>query len=162
VGAPVWPEAVERVASFLRGAAVDATVQEFPEGTPTAEEAARAAGCRLDQIVKSLVFVCDGAYVLALVPGDGRADEAKVAAALGAREARVARGREVVEATGFEPGGVAPFPTTAVVAVVLDRTLLQHAVVWIGAGSPAHMASIAPADLRRLARARSADLVARR
>jgi Cys-tRNA(Pro) deacylase len=157
-----WPDPVERVASFLREAAVEATVQEFPEGTPTAEEAARAAGCRLDQIVKSLVFVCDGAYVLVLVPGDGRADEKKVAAAVGAADVRVARAPEVLEATGFAAGGVAPFPTTAVVAVVIDRMLLQHPVVWIGAGSPAHMASIAPADLRRLARARTADLVARR
>jgi prolyl-tRNA editing enzyme YbaK/EbsC (Cys-tRNA(Pro) deacylase) len=157
----VWPEPVERVASFLREAAVDATVQEFSEGTPTAEAAARAAGCRLEQIVKSLVFVCDGSYVLALVPGDRRADPAKVAAAVGADAARVARAAEVAAATGFEPGAVAPFPVPAVAATVLDRTLLQHGVVWIGAGSPAHMASLSPADLRRLARARSADLVAR-
>ena len=62
----MWPESVERVSSFLRAAAVNARVQEFPEGTPTAQEAARAAGCELGQIVKSLVFVCDGVYVLAL------------------------------------------------------------------------------------------------
>ncbi len=157
----MWPEPVQRVSSFLASAAVDATVQEFPEGTPTAEEAARAVGCRLEQIVKSLVFVCDGEYVLALVPGDRRADEAKVAAAAGATSARVARAEEVRAATGFEPGAVAPFPSEVTV-VVMERTLLQHGVVWIGAGSPAHMAALAPVDLERLARARTADLVARR
>jgi len=157
----MWPEPVQRVSSFLERAAVDATVQEFPEGTPTAEEAARAAGCRLEQIVKSLVFVCEGEYALALVPGDRRADEAKVAAAAGAASARVARAEEVLAATGFEPGAVAPFPSD-VTAVVMERTLLQHMVVWIGAGSPAHMAALSPVDLQRLARARPADLVARR
>ena len=156
-----WPEPVERVSSFLAAAAVDATIQEFPEGTPTAEAAAKAAGCRLEQIVKSLVFVCDGAYVLALVPGDRRADETKVAAAAGAAEARVARAPEVQAATGFAPGAVAPFPH-ANAAVLMERTLLQHGVVWIGAGSPAHMAALAPADLQRLARAQAADLVAQR
>ena len=156
-----WPEPVQRVSSFLAAAAVDATVQEFPEGTPTAEAAAKAAGCRLEQIVKTLVFVCDDAYVLALVPGDRKADEAKLAAATGAANVRVARGTEVLDATGFEPGAVAPFPHTGA-AAVMERTLLQHNVVWIGAGSPAHMASLAPADLQRLARARSADVVARR
>ena len=95
-----FPEPVERVASFLRVAAVDATIQEFPEGTPTAEEAARAAGCKLEQIVKTLVFVADGEYVLALVPGDRRADERKIADEMEAREVRVARGREVLDATG--------------------------------------------------------------
>jgi Cys-tRNA(Pro) deacylase len=156
-----FPEPVERVASFLRVAAVDATIEEYSVGTPTAEDAARAAGCKLEQIVKTLVFVCDGEYVLALVPGDRRADERKIAAEMGAREVRVARRDEVVDATGFEPGAVAPFPRRDVVAALIERTLLQHSEVWIGAGSAAHMAMIAPADLQRLAGARTADLVAR-
>jgi prolyl-tRNA editing enzyme YbaK/EbsC (Cys-tRNA(Pro) deacylase) len=157
----MWPEPVQRVSSFLARAAVDASIHEFPDGTPTAEDAARAAGCRLEQIVKSLVFVCDGEYVLALVPGDRRADEAKVAAAAGASSARVARADEVLAATGFGPGAVAPFPSEVAV-VVMERTLLQHAVVWVGAGSPAHMASLSPVDLERLSRARTAELVTRR
>jgi prolyl-tRNA editing enzyme YbaK/EbsC (Cys-tRNA(Pro) deacylase) len=157
----MWPEPVQRVATHLAAAAVEATIQEFSEGTPTAEAAAQAAGCRLDQIVKSLVFVCDDSYVLALVPGDRRADAVKVAAAARAQEARVAKADEVVAATGFEPGAVAPFPTSAA-AVYMERTLLQHGVVWIGAGSPAHMASLSPGDLQQVAGARTADLVARR
>ena len=155
----MWPEPVERVARELRAAAIEATVQEFPEGTPTAEAAANAVGCGLDQIVKSLVFVADGAYVLAMVPGDRRADEARVAAAAGAGEIRVARGREVLEATGFEPGGVAPFPLAAVEEVFIEPALLQHDKVWIGAGSPTHMAGLAPGELLRLSGARTADLV---
>jgi len=155
----VWPEPVERVARELRAAAIEATVQEFPEGTPTAESAANAVGCRLDQIVKSLVFVCDGAYVLAMVPGDRRADERRVAEVAEASEVRVARAAEVVEATGFEPGGVAPFPLAAIEDVFIERTLLQHSRVWIGAGSPAHMAGLAPGELQRLSGARTADLV---
>jgi Cys-tRNA(Pro) deacylase len=158
----VWPESVERVSSFLRAAAVDARVQEFPEGTPTARAAARAVGCELGQIVKSLVFVCDGSYVLALVPGDGRADEKRVATAAEARRVRVARAQEVENATGFAPGAVAPFPQRAVRRTLIDRSLLRHEVVWIGAGSPAHMAAIAPADLQRLAEARPCDLLERR
>ena len=157
----MWPESVQRVSAVLSAAAVDARVQEFPEGTPTADAAARAVGCELAQIVKSLVFVCDGVYVLALVPGDARADERKVAEAAGARRVRVARAPEVENATGFAPGAVAPFPQRAVARTLMEAALLQHDVVWIGAGSPAHMAAIAPADLQRLARARAYELVAR-
>ncbi|HKI91111.1 MAG TPA: YbaK/EbsC family protein, partial [Gaiellaceae bacterium] len=73
-----WPEPVERVAATLREAVVEARLEEFPQGTPTAAAAAEAVGCELSQIVKSLVFVCDGRPVLALVPGDRRADPAKV------------------------------------------------------------------------------------
>ena len=88
-----WPDPVERVSAVLRAAAVEARIEEFTEGTPTARDAAKAVGCDLSQIVKSLVFVCDGAFVLALVPGDRRADEAAVGAAVSAELVRVARPR---------------------------------------------------------------------
>jgi prolyl-tRNA editing enzyme YbaK/EbsC (Cys-tRNA(Pro) deacylase) len=156
-----WPEPVERVSSFLRAAAVDSRVEEFSEGTPTAKDAARVVGCELGQIVKSLVFVCDGAYVLALVPGDRRANEAAIGRAVGAAEVRVAKADEVVRATGFEPGAVAPFPSRAVTETLMDRGLLGHELLWVGAGSPSHMAALPPADLQRLARARVFDLSAR-
>ena len=153
-----WPESVERVAAVLRERAVDARLEEFPEGTPTAAAAAKAVGCERAQIVKSLVFVCDGLPVLALVPGDRRADAAKVAAAAGAGYARTAKPEEVVAATGFEPGGVAPFPAPGVTKILLDRELLKQDLVWIGAGSDRHMAGLAPLDLARLTQAEPADL----
>lgn len=153
-----WPEPVERVAQVLRRAGVDARVEEFAEGTPTADAAAKAVGTSRAQIVKSLLFVCDGRPTLALVPGDRRADEAKVAAAAGGRRARVARADEVLAATGFEPGGVAPFPAPGVSQVLIAEELLAHDRVWIGAGSERHMAGLSPFDLVHLARARPADL----
>jgi prolyl-tRNA editing enzyme YbaK/EbsC (Cys-tRNA(Pro) deacylase) len=64
----------------------------------------------------------------------------------------------VVEATGFEPGGVAPFPHRAVALTLIDRALLQHEVVWIGAGTASHMAALAPLEVARLAGARPVDL----
>ncbi|HWB22781.1 MAG TPA: YbaK/EbsC family protein [Gaiellaceae bacterium] len=148
--------------AYLRGAAVDANVQEFPAGTLTAQAAATAIGCDLRQIVKSLVFVCEGANILALVPGDQRADETKVAAAAGVTAVRIASADEVLAATGFEPGSVAPFPQRAIWRAFIERTVLQHKKVWIGAGSSMHMAVLAPSDLQRLARANAADLTVRR
>ena len=153
-----WPEPVERVAAVLRRRAVDARLEEFIEGTTTAEDAARAVGCGKSQIVKTLVFVVDGRTVLALLPGDRRADASKLATAVGGTHARVAGRDEVLAATGFEPGGVAPFPAPHVSAVVLDRELLRHDTVWIGAGTPRHVAGLSPVDLTRVAGAEIADL----
>jgi prolyl-tRNA editing enzyme YbaK/EbsC (Cys-tRNA(Pro) deacylase) len=154
-----WPEPVERVSSFLRDAGAEARIEEFPDGTPTAADAAAAVGCGLDQIVKSLVLLCDGRAVVALVPGDRRGDPAKVALAAGAESARVASPEEVEETTGFAPGAVAPFPLPRVETVFLDRTLLRHPIVWAGAGSPRHVVGLAPGELVRLARARPVDVV---
>lgn len=154
-----WPEPVERVASFLRQGGVEARVEEFQAGTPTAEDAARAVGCKLEQIVKSLVFDCDGSPLVVLVPGDRRADSGKIARAAGCGRARIAGPETVRTATGFEPGAVAPFPLPHVSRVLVDRQLLVHDRVWIGAGSPTHMATLSPADLVRLAKAEPMDAV---
>jgi prolyl-tRNA editing enzyme YbaK/EbsC (Cys-tRNA(Pro) deacylase) len=150
---------VQRVSSFLRDAGADARIEEFSTGTPTAADAAAAVGCGLDEIVKSLVFVCDGRVVVALVPGDRRGDPAKVARAAGGESARIANADEVEQATRFEPGAVAPFPLPGVETVLIERTLLRHPTVWAGAGSPRHMVALAPVELARLARARPLDLV---
>ncbi len=156
---PSWPEPVERVAAFLREAGAEARLEEFESGTPTAEDAARAAGCTLGQIVKSLVLVCEGQPVLTLVPGDRRADTAKIALAAGSSSARIAKADEVELATGFRPGAVAPFPLPDIERVFVDRTLLGQDLVWVGAGSPAHMAALRPAELVRLTRAQPIDAV---
>jgi Cys-tRNA(Pro) deacylase len=153
-----WPEPVERVAAVLRERGVDARLEEFPDGTATAAAAAAAVGCETAQIVKSLVFICDGGPVLALVPGDSRADTDKVAAAAGARYARVASLDEVRSATGFEPGAVAPFPSSAVTRIFVDRELLRHATVWAGAGSEHHVVGLSPLDVVRLTKGEVADL----
>ena len=158
-GSSTWPEPVERVSAALRAGGAEARIEEFPEGAHTAEEAAAAIGCELRRIVKSLLFDCDGSWVLVLLPGDRRADQEKVARATSANRARVAGAAQVRDATGFEPGAVAPFPLPKVESVFIERTMLGQPVVWIGAGSESHMAALSPAELVRLSRARSVDVV---
>ena len=118
-----WPEPVERVAAYLREAGAEARLEELDSGTATAEDAAKAAGCTLEQIVKAIVVMCDGKPVVALVPGSRRADLDKIARAVGAAKAKIARPAEVEEATGFSPGAVAPFPLPNVERVLIDQTL---------------------------------------
>src|SRR5262249_20491812 len=154
-----WPEEVERVAAFLRESGTESRLEEFAEGTPTAEDAAKAVGCELSQIVKSLVFDCDGRSILVMVPGDRRADRAKIADAADCSNARIAGADQVRDATGYEPGAVAPFPLRQIETVFVDRSLLGHPIVWIGAGSERHMAALAPTELMRLAHAEPMDAV---
>lgn len=154
-----WPPDVERVAAFLRGVGAEARIEEHVRGTPTAEDAADAVGCTLGQIVKSLVLLCDGAPVVALVPGDRRADTGKIAGITGARRTAVATAEQVIALTGWAPGGVAPFPLPEVSAVLVERTLLRHRRVFAGAGSDRHLVRLTPVELVRLTRGRTADLV---
>jgi prolyl-tRNA editing enzyme YbaK/EbsC (Cys-tRNA(Pro) deacylase) len=153
------PAPVERVAAVLRAATIEARLEEFPAGTPTAQEAAKAAGCELGQIVKSLLFACDGRWALVMVPGDRRADRVKIAASAGCERVKTAGPADVARVTGFEAGAVAPFVAGEIDVVLMERSLLSHDVVWVGAGSTRHMAALAPTDLVRLTRARTVDVV---
>ena len=152
------PEPVDRVSAFLRDSGAEARVQQFPEGTHTAQDAADAVGCELAQIVKSLVFVCDGKPVVALVPGDRRGDSEKIAVAVEASSAKVAKPDEVETATGFAPGAVPPFPLPDAVVVLMDSAFFRHPIVWAGAGSAQHVLGMAPSELARIARARPLDV----
>jgi prolyl-tRNA editing enzyme YbaK/EbsC (Cys-tRNA(Pro) deacylase) len=148
---------VDRVVSAAteRGLTVD--VRRFPEGTKTAQDAARAVGCDVGQIVKSLVFVADGEPFLALTSGSNRADQAKLAAVLGAEHVRRADAEEARAATGFGIGGTPPFGHPRPLRVLVDRDLLLHNEVWVAAGTPDSVFALTPDDLMRAAGAEPAE-----
>ena len=154
-----FPESVERVAAFLLAAGAEARIEELGADTATAAAAAEAVGVDQAAIVKSLVALCDDRPVVALIPGDRRADEGKLASAAGASSVRFARAREVSDLTGFAPGAVAPFPLPRVERVLIEKTLLARDDLWVGAGSTRHLAVLPAAELVRLTKAVPADLV---
>jgi len=135
-------------------------VVRFPTGTRTAEDAARAVGCRVAQIVKSLVFVVDGDPVVALLSGTDRLEPARLAAAMRATHVRRADGDEVRAATGYAIGGVPPLGHTGQLPVLIDEHLLLEPEVWAAAGLPDAVFRVAPEALERAARARRASLAA--
>lgn len=147
------------VERFLRDAerlGLSLQVREFPEGTRTAEDAARAIGCAVGQIVKSLVFVAGTEPFLALTSGPNRADVARLTDLVG-RSVRQANAEEARGATGFSIGGTPPFGHPRPLRVFLDRDLLGHDEVWAAAGTPSSVFPIAPGDLIRAAGAEPAD-----
>ena len=148
----------QRVADAGRRAGLELEIRQFPEGTRTADDAARAIGCTVAQIVKSLVFMADERPILALVSGADRVDTARLAAATGATATRRASGDEARSATGFSIGGVPPFGHGSSLTVLVDPGLLEHDVVWAAAGLPDAVFPIAPDDLVRVSGARVAPL----
>jgi prolyl-tRNA editing enzyme YbaK/EbsC (Cys-tRNA(Pro) deacylase) len=150
--------AEERFRAAAVAAGLDVTIQRFPEGTRTAEDAARAVGCAVGQIVKSLVFLADGRPVVALVSGANRLDTARLATALQATTVERADGDAVRDATGYAIGGVPPFGHARPLPVLMDRGLLAHDVVWAAAGRPDAVFAVSPAALEQASGALVADL----
>lgn len=148
---------IDRVVAAGAGLGVTVEPRRFPEGTKTARDAARAIGCDVAQIVKSLVFLADGQAFLALTAGSNRADTARLAAVLGAGEVRRADAEEARAATGFGIGGTPPFGHPSPLRVVIDRDLLAHDEVWAAAGTPDAVFPLTPDDLVRASGGEVAD-----
>lgn len=129
----------------------DPEIEEFPEGTKTAADAADAVGCSVAQIVKSIVLVADGEAVIVLTAGDNRVDTDALATELGADSVRTADPDEVKEATGWSIGGVPPFGHDSPVPTYLDESLLGHDRIWAAAGTPDAVFALAPAELQAIA-----------
>lgn len=159
-GVPSLPAAAQRVAEAAAALGLDIRIEVFPEGTRTAEDAARAVGCDVAQIVKSLAFVAGDEVVLALVSGPNRLDEAKLAHAAGVDPAAVRRAsaEEVRAATSYAVGGVPPLGHPAPLRTWIDLDLLGHHEVWAAAGTPQHVFAANPGALAEAARATPADL----
>ncbi len=148
-GTPPRPAAQARVRAALDRLHLPCEIREFPEGTRTARDAARAVGTSVAQIVKSLVFVADGRPVLVLASGANRVDVRKVARLTGASRVEKATAETTRSVTGFSIGGVPPVGHATPLPVYIDGALLAHAVVYAAAGTPHAVFAIAPADLVR-------------
>ena len=134
---------------------------EYPDGTRTAAEAALSIGVALGQIVKSLVFGVDGEVVIALVSGDNRLDEGKLARCAGGDRAWREDADSVREATGFPVGGVPPFGHREPLRVFVDQDLLGHDQLWAAAGTSHHNFPITPDTLVRVTGGTVCDLALR-
>src|SRR5919108_4615264 len=152
------PRAAEAVVEAARSLGLDLQVREFPEGTRTAQDAANAIGCAVDQIVKSLVFIAGTDPVLVLTSGGNRVDVVKVGTETGNAGVRKADAEEVRAATGYAIGGTPPFGHARPLPVLVDRHLTGFEVVWAAAGTPRHVFPIAPAELVRVTGGRVADV----
>ena len=136
-------------------------VSTFPEGTRTAVDAARAIGCDVGQIVKSLIFRrAGGEPLLVVASGTNRVDEAKVAALVG--EAIGKADADFVRAqTGFAIGGVPPAGHVQPIPALVDEDLLAYDEIWAAAGTPRTVFPLTPAELVALTDGRVADVAAR-
>ena len=122
-------------------------VVEFEHSTRSAADAAKAIGCEVRQIAKSLVFrQADERPVLIIACGDNRVDEQKAAAVIGNVLYR-ADADFVKSNSGFSIGGVAPVGHRVPPIVILDNDLEQLDILWAAAGTPNSVFSLTPKQL---------------
>jgi prolyl-tRNA editing enzyme YbaK/EbsC (Cys-tRNA(Pro) deacylase) len=138
----------QRVQDALRHHGGGHEIVDLGLSARTAADAAAAVGCRVDQIVKSLVFRLrdSGRALLIETSGVNRVDEKKVAALVGEKLERADADFVRIE-TGFAIGGVAPIGHIKPILTLIDEDLLQWEAIWAAGGHPHTVFRLTPADL---------------
>ncbi len=142
-------DANKRFVDGAKTCGIDVEIRVMADSTRTAEDAARACGCTVERIVKSLVFQGrqTGKPYLLLVSGPNRVNEQGVAAIIG-EELRRPDADFVRETTGYSIGGIPPLAHKTPLATYMDGDLLTHETVWAAAGTPKAVFEVAPETLR--------------
>ncbi len=150
-------KSLKRVEAALAAAGLEVAVMEMTEETRTADQAARAVGCVVDQIAKSILFQgLSGGHVILFITAGGRQVDPVKASALAGEPLGKADADLIRRETGFAIGGVAPFGHLSPVRAFFDPRLLDFDRVWAAAGTPRHIFAIAPDRLLALSGAEPA------
>jgi prolyl-tRNA editing enzyme YbaK/EbsC (Cys-tRNA(Pro) deacylase) len=129
---------IEEVKRYLLEHSIE--VWEFEEPTPNCELAARAVGCTAAEIAKSLLFFVGKDPVMVVTSGDLKVKNAKLKEATGwTGKVRLPLPEEVIQWTGYAPGGVCPFLLPGDLRVLVDVSMRRFPKVHAAAGS-AHSA----------------------
>ena len=132
------PASAEKVQDAAAALGLAIAVREMTAPTRTAEEAARACGVTVGQIVKSLVFsaAATGKPLLLLVSGKNRVDEQAVATVISAsrscaRTRPSCARRQAMPSAAFRRSAMRRRSTLTWIA-----TCWQNDVIWAAAGMP--------------------------
>jgi Cys-tRNA(Pro)/Cys-tRNA(Cys) deacylase len=131
---------------------------EHPSDQGHGEAAVAALGADPRQVFKTLVARVDGALTVAVVPVSGTLDLKALAAAVGGRKAVMADPADAERTTGYVLGGISPLGQKKALPTVVDESALGFATVMVSAGRRGLQVELAPADLVRLTRARTAAI----
>jgi Cys-tRNA(Pro)/Cys-tRNA(Cys) deacylase len=131
---------------------------EHPSDQGHGEAAVAALGADPRQVFKTLVARVDGALTVAVVPVSGTLDLKALAAAAGGRKAAMADPADAERTTGYVLGGISPLGQRKALPTVVDESALEFTTVMVSAGRRGLQVELAPADLVRLTRARTASI----
>jgi Cys-tRNA(Pro) deacylase len=149
----------ESLKEYLEKMGVDAKFYKFEKHTMTAEAAAKRLGVSLEKIIKSIIFIDDsGSPVLAIVTGDKKISEKKLAMACGAKRIRIATPDEVKKLTGYDVGGVPPVGHKVSIRTFIDKKVMSLDKVIGGGGEINVVLEISPAEIKNLTNAEVKDI----
>lgn len=153
-------KSLKRVRAALEAVELPADIRETALAR-TAQDAATALGCAVDQIAKSIVLRGEtSGKALLFITAGGRQVDTAAAAQLAGEPLGKADAALIRAQTGFAIGGVSPIGHIHETPKWFDRRLLDFEIIWAAAGTPHHVFGATPRDMLKLSEATLADFTA--
>jgi Cys-tRNA(Pro) deacylase len=146
---------VRKVEEALKAHGLSCQVLNMKETTRSAQDAANSLGCRVEQIVKSLVFMTKKTKIpiLIVTSGANRVNIKKIRGIL-SEPVKMADPDFVRSKTGFAIGGVPPLGHSNPMETFIDEDLLRYTEIWAAAGTSNTMFKLSPDDLQKITQGR--------
>lgn len=131
-----------------------------PDAESYGMEAARALGVDPATVFKTLLAEVDDHATVAIVPVAGQLDLKALAAASGAKRARMMEAAIAERLTGYVVGGISPLGQRTALPTFLDSSAATLPLIYVSGGRRGLDIGISPEDLISLTGARVASIAA--
>jgi len=147
-----------------QAAKIKYTLHEYvhdPDFGAYGPEAADALGVSPDQVFKTLVVSLDGStdpLAVAILPVSTQLNLKAFAVSARTKQAAMADARDAERATGYVLGGISPLGQRRQLPTIVDGSAFKYRTIYVSAGKRGLQIELAPDDLIRLCRARTAEI----
>ncbi|PKK40078.1 tRNA proofreading protein [Clostridiaceae bacterium JG1575] len=136
----------EVVEAFLKERGLGARIHRLEASSATVPLAAKAIGCREEQIAKTLTFLLNEEPLIVVCAGNVKIQNAKFKATFGAK-AKLIPAPLVQRLVGHEVGGVCPFAVLPGVPIYFDVSLEGKDLIYPAAGDDHSMVALSLEEL---------------
>jgi Cys-tRNA(Pro)/Cys-tRNA(Cys) deacylase len=138
------------VAAAKAGIPFDLVEYEYdPAADSVGLAAAEAIGEPPSLVFKTLLIEADGKPVCAVLPSDREVSMKRIAAAAGAKAAKMMPVPQAERLTGYKVGGISPFGQRKAVRTFVEEAATGAAHIYVNGGQRGLQMRLAPADLLR-------------
>ncbi len=136
------------VAASARGVPFEIVEYDYdPAADHVGLAAAEAIGEAAARVYKTLMIEADGKAICAVLPSDREVSMKRIAAAAGAKSAKMMPVPGAERLTGFKVGGISPFGQRRLVPIFVERAALSQPYLFVNAGRRGLQMKLAPHDL---------------
>lgn len=129
----------------LKDRGIDFELIPLAQSVHSVHDVQVACKCETSEVIKTLVFIGSNPIIV-ILPGDKKANIAKIEKLTGERGLHMAKPAEVLAITGYSVGSISPFGINSGVKQIVDNSILALSSLFLGSGRSDLLIKISQAE----------------